>query len=149
VEYEMLDLIALVPSVIFLNYKERVEEICVVFFVVDGPVICVVVTPAQCCQAIAMVRVPVAQVLNLRVSFFNLSEDIFLIIAVLKKTYGGALRLRARPYHSMQMDFIVLPGFAISAYQAPASFVRVIEVALVEYGLKSAFGDDDLMRCVV
>src|ERR1700742_5200044 len=116
----MFDLVALRSAVVFLYDKQRVEEIGVVFFVIDGAMVRLVIAPAEGCEPIAMVGVPVAEMLDLRMQLFDLPEDLFLIIAVLKKAYGGALRLGTRPDHAMQMDLVPIAYLAVGADQAPA-----------------------------
>lgn len=69
------------------RHQQRVEEGSIVLAMVDVAMVRLDVSAAQMLQAIDMMRMPVAQMLDFMVPVFDFPENLFLILAVLKKTY--------------------------------------------------------------
>ena len=100
VEYKVLDKVSGFLVVVFLHDEKRVKEIGVVLIMINDFMVGSVISLAKSGEAIAVVSVPIPKVLDIWVFFFNLSENPFLIFAILKETDSGSLRLRSRPYNS-------------------------------------------------
>ena len=108
---------------IFPHDKKRVEKICVVLGVVDDPLISGVVPLAQSGQAIHMMRVPIAKMLDVRMLFFNLPEDSLLVVAILKEAGGGALRRGPRSQNTRQLNVMVGTFLLIGPDEPPAGLM--------------------------
>ena len=79
-----------------------------------------------------MVRVPVTEVLNLWMAALDLAENALLMFSVLKEAHGRALCLRPRLDDTCDLQREVAAVFLKCADNAPASFVLVEPIALVE-----------------
>ena len=95
---EMLNLVATIPGRLGIagGNQKRVEEIYVVVLVVNDSMVGVPVTLTQGWVTIDMMRMPVAQMLKLRVFSFQLPKHLLLMCSVLKQTRRTARRVRSR-----------------------------------------------------
>lgn len=76
------------------NDQKRVEEIRIVVAVVDGCLVGGFITGAEGSEAINVMRMPVPEVLDLRMKLFNRSKNAFLIFAVLEQARRRPLCIR-------------------------------------------------------
>src|ERR1700730_15186682 len=76
--------------------QQSIKEVSVVVLVVNHAMIGGAVSSTECRIAVHMVRVPVPQVLNIRMLFFDAPEYALLVVAVLKKSSGSASGTRSR-----------------------------------------------------
>src|ERR1035441_5651501 len=90
-----------------------------------------------------MVRVPISQMLNVRILRFDLAEERLLVLAVLKEARCRTLCGGARRKDALQLNVVVGTLLRVSADQAAASFVRIIEVTLIENRVEHASGNCD------
>ena len=72
VEDKVLDRVAGIATGRLPHDEECVEEVGIVLFVIDDSVICGMVSLAKGGEPVAMVRVPVTQMLDVRMFLFNL-----------------------------------------------------------------------------
>ncbi|MGA7449835.1 MAG: hypothetical protein WBW73_00675 [Rhodoplanes sp.] len=96
----MLDGIARVAAVVLADDEQRVEKVGVVLLVVDGLEVGRLVAAAQRRIAVDVVRVPVAEMLDLGVDDFDSAKKLLLIVTVLEEV-GRLILLPAGSRHSI------------------------------------------------
>ena len=128
----MLDGIARVAAAVLADDEQRVEEVGVVLLVVDGLEVGRLVAAAQRRIAVDVVRVPVAEMLDVGVVGFDRAEQLLLMVAVLKEIGRRPLRVRPRLQNALDLDVVAAVVVAIGAEEPAAGFIGVVLVALVE-----------------
>ena len=81
----------------FGSDEQRVEERRVVVAMIDGAKVGLNVAAAQVLQAVDVVGVPVAEMLDVPVMVFDFAEDLLLVLPVLKETNRERCAPVARP----------------------------------------------------
>jgi CelD/BcsL family acetyltransferase involved in cellulose biosynthesis len=84
-ENKVLDRVAWIAAAILAHHQQGVKEIDVVFLVVNGAEVGRLVATAQRREAVYVMRVPVAEMLDLGVACLDRAEQPLLVLAVLEK----------------------------------------------------------------
>ena len=85
-------------------------------------------------------RVPITEMPNVGMTFFNRPKELFLVLAILKETGRGSLRFWTWWDNSQHLNVVVGPFLAIRPDESAAGFVDVVLVALIVYGFQRSSG---------
>src|ERR1700687_5317893 len=132
-----------VRSSVLRRHQQRIEKRSVVVAVIHVAVIRLDVSAAERHQAIDVVRVPVAEVFDLRMPALDLAENALLMRSVLKEAHRRAPRLWPSLDDAGDMQSELAGVFLESADNPTARLVLVEPIALVEDGLQRSLRHDE------
>ena len=114
------------------GYEKRVEERRVVVAMVYGAIVGLDVSAAEMLQAVNVVRMPVAQVLDFPMVGLDFPEHLLLVLAILKETHRRPARLRPRFDNAGDLDGEFASMLLECPDDASAGFILVEPVTFIK-----------------
>src|ERR1700720_2530748 len=114
-EKKVLDIVAGISARILFHNQKCIKEISVVLGMVDRFEVGGLIAATQSRKSVDVVRVPIAEMLNVGMFCFQHPKHSLLMLAILEETCWRSIGIRARSQHARDLNVEVGAFFLVSA----------------------------------